>query len=547
MKKGIAASKGYGIGYVYIKKPEEMKVACNITASIDVEEEKLRLEKAVEDSKEQVSRIRDKVEAEVGAEEAMVFESHLMLLDDPEFTGAAIENVAKNKISAENAVQELIDMYAAIFASIDDEYLRERMADVKDVGRRLLNNLCGSAEDELSDLPENTIVVAHDLTPSDTAQLDKSKVVAFLTDIGGKTSHSAIMARTLEIPAVVGMADITCSVSSGDLVIVDGVKGEVRINPDAETLSRYRAIKEAYEDEKEQLKSLIGKNVIDKNGRHIEIAANIGSPEDVSKVLENGADGIGLFRTEFLYMDRESMPDEDEQYDAYKTVLEKMENKPVVIRTLDIGGDKRLKYLEMPDELNPFLGYRATRLCLDRPEIFKIQLRALLRASVYGNLKIMFPMISSLREFIAAKGILDECRNELKAEGVSFSEDIEVGIMVEIPSAALTADELAKHVDFFSIGTNDLIQYTIAADRMNEKVSYLYEPMHPAVLKLIRMTIEEAHKAGKWCGMCGEMASDESAIPTLLEYGLDEFSMSASSILSAKKIILSNPGYRTES
>jgi len=547
VKKGIAASKGYGIGYVFIKKPEEMKVACDITASIDVEEEKLRLEKAVEASKEQVSRIKDKVEAEVGAEEALVFESHLMLLEDPEFTGAAIENVAKNKISAENAVQELIDMYAAIFASIDDEYLRERMADVKDVGRRLLNNLCGGTEDELSNLPENTIVVAHDLTPSDTAQLDKSKVAAFLTDIGGKTSHSAIMARTLEIPAVVGMADITCSVSTGDLVIVDGVKGEVLINPDSGTLSHYRALKETYEIEKKQLRSLIGKKIIDKNGRHIEIAANIGSPEDVSKVLENGAEGIGLFRTEFLYMDRESMPDEEEQYEAYKTVLEKMENKPVVIRTLDIGGDKRLKYLEMPDELNPFLGYRATRLCLDRPEIFKIQLRALLRASVYGNLKIMFPMISSLREFIEAKGILDECRNELKAEGISPSEDIEVGIMVEIPSAALTADELAKHVDFFSIGTNDLIQYTIAADRMNEKVSYLYEPMHPAVLKLIRMTIEEAHKAGKWCGMCGEMASDESAIPTLLEYGLDEFSMSASSILGAKKFILSNPDYRTES
>ncbi|MBP1743947.1 MAG: ptsI [Firmicutes bacterium] len=547
MKKGIAASKGYGIGYVFIKKPEEMKVACDITASIDVEEEKLRLEKAVEASKEQVSRIKEKVEAEVGAEEALVFESHLMLLEDPEFTGAAIENVAKNKISAENAVQELIDMYAAIFASIDDEYLRERMADVKDVGRRLLNNLCGGTEDELSNLPENTIVVAHDLTPSDTAQLDKSKVAAFLTDIGGKTSHSAIMARTLEIPAVVGMADITCSVSTGDLVIVDGVKGEVLINPDSGTLSHYRALKETYEIEKKQLRSLIGKKIIDKNGRHIEIAANIGSPEDVSKVLENGAEGIGLFRTEFLYMDRESMPDEEEQYEAYKTVLEKMENKPVVIRTLDIGGDKRLKYLEMPDELNPFLGYRATRLCLDRPEIFKIQLRALLRASVYGNLKIMFPMISSLREFIEAKGILDECRNELKAEGISPSEDIEVGIMVEIPSAALTADELAKHVDFFSIGTNDLIQYTIAADRMNEKVSYLYEPMHPAVLKLIRMTIEEAHKAGKWCGMCGEMASDESAIPTLLEYGLDEFSMSASSILGAKKFILSNPDYRTES
>jgi phosphoenolpyruvate-protein phosphotransferase (PTS system enzyme I) len=547
VKKGIAASKGYGIGYVFIKKPEEIKVACNISTDIDIEEEQLRLAKAVEASREQVSKIREKVEAEVGIEEALVFESHLMLLDDPEFTGAAVENVAKNKLSAENAVQELIDTYVAIFASIDDEYLREGIADVKDVGRRLLNNIRGGAVDELSNLPENTVVVAHDLTPSDTAQLDKHKVVAFLTEIGGKTSHSAIMARTLEIPAVVGIADISGSVRNGDLVIVDGVKGEVIINPDAETLDQYRKTKEMYEEEKKPLLSLIGKKIADNNGRSIEIAANIGSPDDLDKVLENGADGIGLFRTEFLYMDRDSMPTEDEQYAAYKTVLEKLDNKPVVIRTLDIGGDKRLSYLEMPEELNPFLGYRATRLCLDRPEIFKIQLRALLRSSVYGNLKIMFPMISSLREFIAAKDILNECRLELMAEEVPVSDNIEVGIMVEIPSAALTADELAKHVDFFSIGTNDLIQYTLAADRMNEKVSYLYEPMHPAVLKLIKMTIEEAHKQGKWCGMCGEMASDEAALATLLEYGLDEFSMSASSILGIKKLILSNPDYRTKS
>jgi len=547
VKKGIAASKGYGIGYVFIKKPEEMKAACNISADLDIEEEQLRLAKAVEASREQVSKIREKVEAEVGIEEALVFESHLMLLDDPEFTGAAVENVAKNKICAENAVQELMDTYTAIFASIDDEYLRERIADVKDVGMRLLKNLSGEAEDEFSGLAENTIVVAHDLTPSDTAQLDKNKVAAFLTDIGGKTSHSAIMARTLEIPAVVGMADITSLVRNGDLIIVDGIKGEVIINPEVETLNQYRKIKEMYEEEKKALLSLIGKKIVDKNGRSIEIAANIGSTDDLEKVLENGADGIGLFRTEFLYMDRDSMPTEDEQYRAYKTVLEKLENKPVVIRTLDIGGDKRLSYLEMPEELNPFLGYRATRLCLDRPEIFKIQLRALLRSSVYGNLKIMFPMISSLREFVAAKDLLNECRLELMAEEVPVSDNIEVGIMVEIPSAALTADELAKHVDFFSIGTNDLIQYTLAADRMNEKVSYLYEPMHPAVLKLIKMTIEEAHKQNKWCGMCGEMASDEAAMATLLEYGLDEFSMSASSILGIKKLILSNPDYRTES
>ncbi len=424
-----------------------------------------------------------------------------------------------------------------IFESIDDAYLRERAADIKDVSKRMIANLAGQTVG-LEIEKENTIVVAHDLTPSDTAQLDKTKVKGFITNIGGRTSHSAIMARTLEIPAVVGLGDITTSVKNDDLIIVDGIEGLVIINPDEATVAEYKTKIEAFEAEKEELKKLLDVKVVTKDGKHIEVCGNIGKPKDADQVLENGGDGVGLFRTEFLYMDRDSAPTEEEQYEAYKYVLEAMKNKKVVIRTLDIGGDKTLPYLPLPEEMNPFLGYRAIRLCLDRKDIFKVQIRALLRASVYGKLAVMFPMISGLEEFQAAKEFVEECRAELHAEGIATSDSIQWGIMVEIPAAAVYADELAKHVDFFSIGTNDLIQYTLAADRMSEKVSYLYNPMHPAVLRLIKMTIDGAHKHGKWVGMCGEMAGDERAIPTLVEYGLDEFSMSATSILTAKKIIM---------
>ncbi|MGL5245000.1 MAG: phosphoenolpyruvate--protein phosphotransferase, partial [Sarcina sp.] len=351
-------------------------------------------------------------------------------------------------------------------------------------------------------------------------------------------SHSAIMARTLEIPAIVGLGNITTTVQNGDTVIVDGIEGIAIINPDEATIDEYVARKEKFHAEQEELKKLIEVKTSTKSGKRVEVCGNIGKPEDVDQVLANGGDGVGLFRTEFLYMDRDNAPTEEEQFESYKYVLEKCDGKQVVIRTLDIGGDKTLPYLPLPEEMNPFLGYRAIRLCLDRKEIFKVQLRALLRASVYGNLAVMFPMISGLEEFQAAKEVVDECKVELTAEGKTFSENIQWGIMVEIPAAAVCADELAKHVDFFSIGTNDLIQYTLAADRMSEKVSYLYNPMHPAVLRLIKMTIDGAHLHGKWVGMCGEMAGDETAIPTLVEYGLDEFSMSATSILTAKKIIM---------
>lgn len=536
MKKGIAASKGYAIGKVFLQENEEIVI--NDTKITDIGAEKEKMQKALDDSKAQLEIIKVKAEKEMGAEKADVFEAHITLLDDPEFTGAMISEIENNSLNGLKAIESVSNNFIAIFESMDNEYMRERAADIKDVSKRILSNFAGKGGDSFSITENNTIVVAHDLTPSDTAGLDRTKVVGFITDIGGRTSHAAIMARTLEIPAVLGLGDITTCVKTGDMIIVDGLTGDVIINPSEEVLVEYTAKKEKFQAEQEELKKLIEVKTTTKSGRRIEVCGNIGQPEDVLGVLANGGDGVGLFRTEFLYMDRDSAPTEDEQFESYKFVLEKMEGKQVVIRTLDIGGDKTLPYLPLPEEMNPFLGYRAIRLCLDRKDIFKVQLRALLRASVYGNLAVMFPMISGLEEFEQAKEVVEECKAALKAEGKEYSEDIQWGIMVEIPAAAVYADELAKHVDFFSIGTNDLIQYTLAADRMSEKVSYLYNPMHPAVLRLIKMTIDGAHKHGKWVGMCGEMAGDEAAIPTLIEYGLDEFSMSASSILNAKKIML---------
>jgi phosphoenolpyruvate-protein phosphotransferase (PTS system enzyme I) len=536
MKKGIAASKGYAIGKVFLQEHEEIVITD--TKVSDVEAEKAVLQKALEQAKVQLTAIRDKALAEIGEHEAQVFEAHLTLLDDPEFTGGMLLEIESNSINAMRAVEGVTNTFVMIFDSMEDEYMKERAADIKDVSKRIIANLAGKGGDAFAITEANTVVVAHDLTPSDTAQLDRSKVVGFLTNIGGRTSHSAIMARTLEIPAIVGLKDITTSVKNGDMVIVDGIEGICIINPEQSVIDEYTAKREKFLAEQEELKKLITVKTVTKSGRRVEVCGNIGSPADAEAVVANGGDGVGLFRTEFLYMDRDSAPTEEEQFESYKKVLEIMDGKQVVIRTLDIGGDKTLPYLPLPQEMNPFLGYRAIRLCLDRKDIFKVQIRALLRASVYGNLAVMFPMISGLEEFQAAKEFVEECKVELKAEGKEYSEKIQWGIMVEIPAAAVYADELAKYVDFFSIGTNDLIQYTLAADRMSEKVSYLYNPMHPAVLRLIKMTIDGAHKHGKWVGMCGEMAGDETAIPTLVQYGLDEFSMSATSMLTAKKIIL---------
>ena len=536
MKKGIAASKGYAIGTVFLQEHEEIVITDQKVT--DVAAEKEALQKSLDASRAQLEKIKEKAATEMGEEKAAVFEAHITLLDDPEFTGAMAMEIESNSINAMKAVDNVTNMFVSIFESMEDVYMRERAADIKDVSKRIIANLAGKGADAFAITEANTVVVAHDLTPSDTAQLDRSKVVGFITNIGGRTSHAAIMARTLEIPAVLGLGDITSVVKTGDKIIVDGITGDVIINPSEDVIAEYEAKKEKFKAEQEELKKLIDVKTTTKSGKRVEVCGNIGKPEDVLGVIANGGDGVGLFRTEFLYMDRDNAPTEEEQYESYKFVLEKMEGKQVVIRTLDIGGDKTLPYLPLPEEMNPFLGYRAIRLCLDRKEIFKVQLRALLRASVYGNLCVMFPMISGLEEFQNAKAVVEECKAELRAEGKEYSDSIQWGIMVEIPAAAVYADELAKHVDFFSIGTNDLIQYTLAADRMSEKVSYLYNPMHPAVLRLIKMTIDGAHKHGKWVGMCGEMAGDEAAIPTLVEYGLDEFSMSATSILGAKKIIL---------
>ncbi len=536
IKKGIAASKGYAIGKVFIQEHEEIVISDNKIS--DIEAEKNLLRASLEASRQQLSNIKEKTLKEIGEHEAQVFEAHLMLLDDVEFTGQMEMTIESESLNAMKAVQNVTDTFIMIFDSMDDPYMRERAADIKDVSKRIIANLAGKGGSEFEVTETNTVIVANDLTPSDTAQLDRSKVIGFLTNVGGRTSHSAIMARTLEIPAIVGIGDITTSVKNGDMVIVDGIEGVAIINPDEETINSYKAKQESFKAEQEELKKLIEVKTVTKGGRRVEVCGNIGKPEDVDQVLANGGDGVGLFRTEFLYMDRESAPTEEEQFESYKYVLEKSNGKQVVIRTLDIGGDKTLPYLPLPEEMNPFLGYRAIRLCLDRKDIFKVQIRALLRASVYGKLAVMFPMISGLEEFQAAKEFVEECKAELKNEGVAYSDSIQWGIMVEIPAAAVYADELAKYVDFFSIGTNDLIQYTLAADRMSEKVSYLYNPMHPSVLRLIKMTIDGAHKHGKWVGMCGEMAGDEAAIPTLVEYGLDEFSMSATSILTAKKIIM---------
>ena len=535
MKKGIAASKGYAIGNVFLYEENEITITDEKVTDVDAEIGKLK--DAVSLCKQQLEKIKKKTIENVGEHEAAVFEAHILILDDPEFVGSVENEIKNNSTNAMKAVETVSNNLVMVFEAIDDAYLRERAADIRDVSKRMMANLAGHTVG-LEIEKENTIVVAHDLTPSDTAQLDKTKVNGFITNIGGRTSHSAIMARTLEIPAVVGLGDITSSVKNDDKVIVDGVEGIVIINPDEATIKAYEEKIAVYEAEKEELKKLLDVSVVTKEGKHIEVCGNIGKPQDVDQVIANGGDGVGLFRTEFLYMDRDAAPTEEEQFNAYKHVLEAMNGKKVVIRTLDIGGDKTLPYLPLPEEMNPFLGYRAIRLCLDRKDIFKVQLRALLRASVYGQLAVMFPMISGIEEFEQAKEVVEECKRELDAEGLSYSESIEWGMMVEIPAAAVMADELAKHVDFFSIGTNDLIQYTLAADRMSEKVSYLYNPMHPAVLRLIKMTIDGAHKHGKWVGMCGEMAGDEAAIPTLFEYGLDEFSMSATSILGAKKILL---------
>lgn len=532
---GIAASSGIAIAKAYrLVEPDltfTKKSIDNDTVEID------RFRAALKQSKVELEGIRDKAKVELGADKAAIFEAHLLVLSDPELISPIEDKVKTDKVNAEFALKETADMFVAMFESMDNEYMKERAADIRDVTKRVLSHLLGVQIVNPSMISEEVIIVAEDLTPSDTAQLNRQFVKGFTTDIGGRTSHSAIMARSMEIPAVVGTKTATEEIQNGDLVIVDGLNGQVYINPTAEEVERFKSEHAAFEAQKAEWAKLVNEQTVTSDGHHVELAANIGTPKDLKGVINNGGEGVGLYRTEFLYMGRDQLPTEEEQFESYKAVLEGMDGKPVVVRTLDIGGDKELPYLNLPKEMNPFLGFRAIRLCLEEQDMFRTQLRALLRASVYGNLKIMFPMIATLAEFREGKAILEEERQKLQAEGVAVSEKIELGIMVEIPSTAVIADQFAKEVDFFSIGTNDLIQYTMAADRMNERVSYLYQPYNPAILRLVKMVIDAAHKEGKWAGMCGEMAGDEQAIPVLLGLGLDEFSMSATSILKARSQI----------
>lgn len=533
---GVAASSGIAISKAYRLVEPDLSFSKKKIEVVDPEIKRLRA--AIAKTEQELEQIRDRAQNDLGDDKAAIFEAHLLILSDPELVNPIEDLIKTEKVNAEFALKNTTDMFINLFEQMDNEYMKERAVDIHDVTKRVLSHLLGVKIVSPSMISEEVIIVAEDLTPSDTAQLNRQFVKGFTTDIGSRTSHSAIMARSIEIPAVVGTKTATLEIKNGDLVIVDGLDGEVLVNPSEEIVRQYKKKQADFEARKAEWAKLVNEKTTSADGHRVELAANIGTPNDLAGVVNNGGEGVGLYRTEFLYMGRDQLPSEEEQYEMYRAVLEGMTGKPVVVRTLDIGGDKALPYLNLPEEMNPFLGVRAIRLCLEEKGMFRTQLRALLRASTAGNLKIMFPMIATLDEFRAAKTILEEEKLKLVRGGVPVSDRIELGIMVEIPSTAVMADQFAKEVDFFSIGTNDLIQYTMAADRMNERVSYLYQPCSPSILRLVKMVIDAAHKEGKWAGMCGEMAGDETAIPLLLGLGLDEFSMSATSILKARSQIL---------
>ncbi|ALU15987.1 phosphoenolpyruvate-protein phosphotransferase PtsP [Eubacterium limosum] len=538
LKEGIIASPGIAIAKAFVYDKVEVEVTEKKVD--DPAAEVARLQAALEKSKEQILKIKEKASRDLGEEEAEIFEAHAMVLDDPEFVDSITAEINTNGVNAEFAVKTVTDRFFEMFDMMDDPYFSARAADIRDVGTRVLNNVMGVENVDISCLDEDTIIVADDLAPSDTAQMDKARVKGFATNIGSRTSHTAIMARSLEIPAVLGLGDITAAVKNGDMVVVDGLKGQAVINPTDDELAAYKKQQEDYQAYIRELAELREMEAVTTDGHKVELVGNIGSPNDTDGVHKNGGRGVGLYRTEFLYMNSDTMPDEEKQYEAYKAVIESFNGDPVIIRTLDIGGDKKLPYLPLEEEMNPFLGFRAIRLCFREVDMFKTQLRAILRASAFGNALIMFPMISGVSEVRQAKGILAECMKELDEKGQAYDKNIRVGVMIEIPSAAVTSDIIAKEVDFFSIGTNDLCQYTLAVDRMNQEVSYLYNPLHPAILRLVKTVIDASHaREGLFTGMCGEMAGDPMATLILLGLGMDEFSMSASSIPQVKKIIRS--------
>jgi phosphotransferase system enzyme I (PtsI) len=533
--RGLGVSPGIGIGKAFIIDRGLIDIKKILVD--DVGKELDRLMTALETAKTQLNDLYNSTIDELGEKEAQIFKSHEMMLEDDTFISDVKNKIIAEGVNAEFALSETSNAYIKMFQNIENEYLRERSEDIRDVMDRVIRLMMGINSFDYSALENNSIIVAKDLTPSDTAQLDRTKVAAMITEMGGKTSHAAIIARIMGIPTVVGLNNITDKIKPGDTVICDGRTGKVIINPNAKQLFFYNKKKIREDEINKELRNQAGLPSVTLDGFKVNLSANIGVPNDVDMALENDAEGIGLFRSEFIFMNREHQPTEDEQFEQYKEVLVRMGNKPVIIRTLDIGGDKCVPYLDMPKEMNPFLGYRAIRLCLGNVEVFRTQLRAILRASVYGNVKIMIPMISTMKELKDSKKVLQQAKDELLREGIKFKDDIEIGVMIETPSAAIISDLLAKEVDFFSIGTNDLIQYTMAVDRLNSKLSYLYSQYHPALLRLIKGIIDNAHKAGIWVGMCGEAAGDPKLIPVFIGMGLDEFSMNSPSILRARYIV----------
>ncbi|MBZ4686610.1 MAG: ptsP [Clostridiales bacterium] len=534
MYKGIVVSKGIAIGRIYKYANEKLAITTRSIPAEKVEEEINRLEEAKEKANKFLHEIKGKATRELSSEEVQIFDAHFAMLNDPMLNDEVIKFINDEKINAEAAVKKAIENIIAKFAAMDNEYFRERVKDIEDVGDHLLRALTGNLN-TLLDIGDDSIILAEDLTPSQTALLDKDKLKGFILTRGGKTSHTAIMARNLMIPAIVGVKGILDEAQHGADVILDAISGQVIINPDQKALAEYRAKLAAYEKKQRELSKLKEKPARTCDGFGVKVAANISIPEDTNRVLEVNADGIGLFRSEFLYMNTGQLPDEEKQFKAYKEVVEKMAGKPVIIRTLDIGGDKELPYMDLPEEMNPFLGWRAIRISLERKDIFKTQLRAILRASNYGQIKLMFPLIASLEELDKALEILDEVKEELESENILYDRKMEVGMMIEVPSAALMADRFADKVDFFSIGTNDLIQYTVAVDRTNEKISELHTPYHPAVLRLINWVAEAAQKAGIWVGICGEAGGNSLLTPIFVGMGITELSMSPGSILEVKK------------